>query len=177
MALHCFSCSWCISRWSCCCSAFSCNRGMSSEKIFHFDNLCCGTQVICQIVVALLGKYKQCQEKVRPIISEKVFFTFLKCLNCGSLQQCGQYHPLGSGVEIAKQDRWNSTSGHWGFPHFRVFPSDGILQKHIPAPACGISSDISHFLEYHLPKISGKIYVPQKVVGFGKTAFMWPWSG
>ena len=80
---------------------------MSSEKIFHFDNLCCGTQVICQIVVALLGEYKHCRDKAWPIISEEFFFTFLKRLNCGSLQQYGQYHPLESGVEIVKQDRWN----------------------------------------------------------------------
>ena len=31
-------------------------------KIFHFDSLRCDTQVICQIAVALLKKYKYCQE-------------------------------------------------------------------------------------------------------------------
>ena len=45
------------------------------------------------------------RDKAWPIISEEFLFTFLKRLNCGSLQQCGQYHSLGFGVEIAKQDR------------------------------------------------------------------------
>ena len=56
--------------------------------------------------------------------------------------------------------------------HISVFPSDGILQKQIPAPACGISSDTLHFREYHLPKISGKVHGLQKVVSLGKTLFV-----
>jgi len=73
-----------------------------------------------------------------------------------------------SGVDIAKHYRWNSTNGQWVFPYFTEFSSDGILQKQIPTPACGISSEMSYFLEYHLPKFSGKTRVLQKVVTFGK---------
>jgi len=45
------------------------------------------------------------RRKARPIISVEEFcFSFLERLNWGSLQQCGQYHTLGKGVEIAKQE-------------------------------------------------------------------------
>lgn len=108
-------------------------------------------------------------DKAFAIISEEFCFALFERLNCGSLQQCGQCHTLGRGLEIAKHDGWNSTNGQRGFPHFAVLSSDGILQKHIPTPASGISSQISHFLECHLSEISGKIHVLKKVVSFGKT--------
>ena len=89
----------------------------------------------------------------------------------GACSSVGNTTPWEVGLKLTNKIDEIQQMGIEG-SHISVFASDGLLQKHILAPACGISSDILHFLEYHLPKISGKIHVLQKVVSFGKTAFM-----
>ena len=169
LTLSSFSCSCYTAKWSCCCSAFSCNRDRSSGKNYHFYIFHCDTLAICLIAVALLLQTQILSRDKAWCTSEEIFpcFVFgaaLKRLNWGSLQQWGQYHLLGSGVAMAKQDGWNSINGQSGLQHFTVFPSEGILRKQIPAYVCCTLQDKSHFRVYHLPKISGKMHTLQKVL-------------
>ena len=104
-----------------CCSALSCKQDRSGQKIVHSDGLHCFTLVICQIVVVLFGKHKHGQ-------AQAIFLKNFPLLIQNAFTSMGAYS------NVCNTSPW--TVG-WS-----VFPSDGIVQKPIPAPACGISSDM-----------------------------------